>query len=217
MLADRRRRRRCNRPNLAGVEPAMTSETATLRLAALPRVGLLTDLVVVALGAGLIAASAQVSIPLPFTPVPVTGQTFAVLLVGASLGLVRGGASGALYVLLGVAGAPVYADGAHGLAVVTGATGGYLVGFVVAAAVTGFLAERRWDRRFSSAGGAMLTGSLVIYLVGLPWLAVVLGTGLEKTLELGLYPFVPGDMLKLYLAAALLPAAWRLVGRRAGS
>ncbi len=195
----------------------MTSETATLRLAALPRVGLLTDLVVVALGAGLIAASAQVSIPLPFTPVPVTGQTFAVLLVGASLGLVRGGASGALYVLLGVAGAPVYADGAHGLAVVTGATGGYLVGFVVAAAVTGFLAERRWDRRFSSAVGAMLTGSLVIYLVGLPWLAVVLGTGLEKTLELGLYPFVPGDMLKLYLAAALLPAAWRLVGRRAGS
>jgi biotin transport system substrate-specific component len=97
--------------------------------------------------------------------------------------------------------------------VLTSASGGYLVGFVLAAAVTGFLAERRWDRRFSSAVGAMLTGNLVVYLVGLPWLAVVLHTDLEKTLEYGLYPFVPGDMFKLYCAAALLPVAWRGVER----
>jgi len=192
----------------------MRSDAATLRLAALPEAGLLTDIVLVGLGAALLAVSAQVSIALPITPVPITGQTFAVLLVGASLGSVRGAASALLYVLLGVAGAPVYAHGTAGMAVITGASGGYLISYPFASALTGRLAELRWDRRFSSAIGAMLTGNLLIYLVGLPWLAVVLGTGLERTLELGLYPFVPGDTFKLYLAAALVPAAWRLVGQR---
>jgi biotin transport system substrate-specific component len=189
----------------------MRSDAATLRVAVLPRAGLLTDAVLVAAGAGLISACAQISIKLPFTPVPVTGQTFAVLLVGASLGSVRGGASGLLYVLIGIAGAPVYADGHHGWAVITGASGGYLVAFPIASALTGWLAEQRWDQRFSSAVGLMLTGNVVIYLIGLPWLAVVLNTDLEKTLELGLYPFVPGDTFKLYLAATLLPTAWRAV------
>lgn len=183
-------------------------------MVALPRVGLLVDVVLVLAGAGLIAAAAQVSVPLPFTPVPITGQTFAVLLVAAGLGMARGGASALLYVLAGVAGAPVYADGAHGWAVMSGATGGYLVGFVLAAVVVGRLAERRWDRRFSSAIGAMVTGNLIVYLTGLIWLQAVLDTNLERTLELGLYPFLVGDVVKVYLAAALLPAAWRLAGRR---
>jgi biotin transport system substrate-specific component len=191
----------------------MKSEAATLRLAVLPGAGLFTDVVLIGLSAALIAGSAQISIALPFTPVPITGQTFAVLLVGASLGTVRGGTSALLYVLLGIAGAPVYAHGAQGWAVITGASGGYLVSYPFASALTGWLAERHWDRRFSSAVGAMLTGNVLIYLFGLPWLAVVLGTGLERTLELGLYPFVPGDIFKLYLAAALLPAGWRIVGR----
>jgi biotin transport system substrate-specific component len=192
----------------------MSAPAITLRGAVFPRAGLLADALLVLGGVGLISLAAQVAIPLPFTPVPITGQTFAVLLVGASLGTARGGAAGILYVLLGIAGAPVYADGGHGWSVVTGASGGYLVGCALAAALTGYLAERNWDRRFSSAVGAMLTGNLVVYLVGLPWLAVVLGTNLEKTLEYGLYPFVPGDMLKLYLAAALLPTTWRLVSKR---
>jgi biotin transport system substrate-specific component len=191
----------------------MRSEAATLRLAVLPGAGLFTDVVLIGLGSGLIAGSAQISIALPFTPVPITGQTFAVLLVGASLGAMRGGSSALLYVLLGIAGAPVYAHGAEGWAVITGASGGYLVSYPFASALTGWLAERHCDRRFSSAVGAMLTGNVLIYLFGLPWLALVLGTGLERTLELGLYPFVPGDTFKLYLAAALLPAAWRTVGR----
>src|SRR2546421_4783999 len=191
----------------------MRSDAATLRLVAFPGAGLVTDVVLVCLGAGLIAGSAQISIALPFTPVPITGQTFAVLLVGASLGTARGGASGLLYVLLGIAGAPVYAPGAARWAVITGASGGYLVSYPFASALTGFLAERRGDRRFSSAVGAMLTGNVLIYLFGLPWLAVVLNTNLEQTLEDGLYPFVPGDTFKLYLAAAALPGAWRLVGR----
>ena len=189
----------------------MRGQAATLRLAIVPRVDLATDAVLVLAGTGLVAAAAQVSIP--FEPVPLTGQTFAVLLVGSSLGAIRGIASLALYLWLGVAGAPIYADGHHGWSVLTGATGGYIVGFVLAAAVTGYLAERGWDRRFSSAVGAMLTGNVIIYAVGLPWLAVVLNTDFEQTLDFGLYKFVPGDLLKLYLAAALLPTAWRVVER----
>ncbi|GIU94834.1 MAG: biotin biosynthesis protein BioY [Gaiellaceae bacterium] len=192
----------------------MSAEATTLRSAALPHAGRLVDALLVVAGAGLIAASAQIAIPLPFTPVPITGQTFSVLLVGAALGTTRGGASGLLYVLAGALGAPVYAEGSGGLAALTGPTGGYLLAFPVAAALTGRLAERRWDRRFSSSLGALLTGNVVVYLIGLPWLAVSLDTSLERTLELGLYPFVPGDVLKLYLAAVTLPAAWRVVGSR---
>ena len=178
-----------------------------------PHLDILTDVLFVIAGTALVAGAAQISISLPFTPVPITGQTFAVLLVGAALGTVRGCASLLLYLVIGIAGAPVYADHDHGWAVVTSASGGYLVGFVLAAAVTGFLAERRWDRRLSSSISLMLTGNVIIYLVGLPWLAVVLDTGLKRTLELGLYPFVPGDIFKLYLAAALLPTAWKVVRR----
>ncbi len=187
------------------------TEGGILRTAVLPRGGVVSRVVAIAVGAGLVAAAAQVSIPLPFTPVPITGQTFAVLLVGSSLGAIDGAASLGLYLLAGIAGAPVYADGANGWNVVSGATGGYLVGFIAAAALTGALAKFSWDRRFSSSVASMLSGNVVIYLFGLSWLAIRLHTGLEKTLELGLYPFVVGDLLKLYLAAALLPTAWRLV------
>jgi biotin transport system substrate-specific component len=189
----------------------MSARAASATL--VPRFDVLTDTALVVGGAGLVAGAAQISVFLPFTPVPITGQTFAVLLVGASLGTIRGLASLVLYVGLGIAGAPIYADHAHGWSVVTSASGGYLVGFALAAALVGYLAEHHWDRRFSSSIGAMLTGNVVIYLVGLPWLAVVLDTNLEKTLEYGLYPFIPGDVFKLYLAAILLPGAWRLVGR----
>jgi biotin transport system substrate-specific component len=191
----------------------MRPDAATLRWAILPGGGLLADVLLVVGGAGFVALAAQVSIALPFTPVPITGQTFAVVLVGAGLGAVLGLASLGLYLFVGALGAPVYADGRHGWDVLTGPTGGYIVGFVLAAGLTGYLAQRRWDRRFSSAVAAMLTGNVVIYLVGLPWLAEQIDAGLEGTLEAGLYPFVVGDLLKLYLAGALLPAAWALVGR----
>jgi biotin transport system substrate-specific component len=191
----------------------MRPDAATLRWAILPGGGLLADVLLVAGGAGFVALAAQVSIALPFTPVPMTGQTFAVVLVGAGLGAVLGLASLGLYLFVGALGAPVYADGDHGWDVLTGPTGGYIVGFVLAAGLTGYLAQRRWDRKFSSAVAAMLTGNVVIYLVGLPWLAEQIDAGLEGTLEAGLYPFVVGDLLKLYLAGALLPAAWGLVGR----
>lgn len=191
----------------------MNPQAATLRLAVFPRSGLLVDVLLVVAGAGLVALCAQIEIPLAFTPVPISGQTFAVLLVGASLGPLLGGSSLLLYFCVGLIGAPVYSGGDGGWEIVHGATGGYLVGFIAAAVLTGWLAQRRWDRHFNSAVAAMLSGSVVIYSFGLPWLAKEIGTGLEGTLEAGLYPFVIGDLIKLYLAGMLLPGAWKLVKR----
>jgi biotin transport system substrate-specific component len=196
----------------------MQTQAATLRLAVLPRAGLLTDLLLVCGGTALVSACAQITIY--HDPVPFTGQTFAVVLVGASLGAIRGAASLVLYLLVGLAGAHVYANGKHGWAVLSGSTGGYIVGFVAAAALIGWLAERGWDRRVSTAVSAMLTGNVVIYLFGLTWLHHWLGahpkygTSWSATFQDGLYPYVPGDLIKLYLAALALPVAWKLVDRR---
>jgi biotin transport system substrate-specific component len=192
----------------------VAASTLTLRDAFVGRSSSARTLAVIVGGAGLIAACAQISIPLGFTPIPVTGQTFAVLLVGAGLGSVAGTASTLLYVALGAIGLPIYAHHAHGWSVVTSSSGGYLVGFVIAAAVTGSLAEHRWDRRFSSSLGAMLTGNIVIEACGAGWLAHEAHLSMANALEEGVYPFVPGDILKMYLAAAALPAAWKLAGRR---
>jgi biotin transport system substrate-specific component len=189
------------------------ADAATLRLAVFPRTGLLADVLLVLGGAALVALSAQIEIPLSFTPVPITGQTFAVLLVGASLGTVRGVASLGVYLAAGLVGAPVFAGGEGGAEWISGATGGYLAGMLVAAGVTGWLAERDWDRRFSSALAALLTGNVIIFALGLVWLARVAGIGLQETLVDGLYPFVVGEIVKVYLAGALLPTAWRLVER----
>jgi biotin transport system substrate-specific component len=194
----------------------MLQDAATLRVAVLPRAGLITDLLLVCGGAAFVALAAQVSIHLGFTPVPITGQTFAVCLVGAAYGPLLGLSSMVLYLAVGIAGAPVYADHAHGWAVFSGATGGYIVGFVAAAALTGYLAERRWDRRFATAVTTMLSGNVVIYLFGLPWLHHSLNVSWTKALEYGLYPFVAGDVVKVYLAALALPGAWRLVKRVKG-
>ncbi|MEI8105165.1 MAG: biotin transporter BioY [Actinomycetes bacterium] len=194
----------------------MQSHAATLRLAVVPRSGILTDALLIAGGAGLVALAAQISIHLGFTPVPITGQTFAVVLVGAALGSVRGALSLLLYLLVGIAGAPVYTEQKHGWEVFSGATGGYIAGFVVAAAVTGLLAERGWDRKLSSSLSAMLTGNVLIYAFGLTWLHHSLHVNWSTTLTYGLYPFVAGDMIKLYLAAGALPGAWKLVNRLKG-
>jgi biotin transport system substrate-specific component len=181
------------------------------------------DVALVVAGSLLVAALAQVSIRLPFTPVPITGQTLGVLVVGTSLGWVRGGLALALYLGEIAVGLPFAAEGRSGLEVLTlsTASGGYLWGFVLAATLCGWLANLGWDRSLGSSLGAMLLGSVVIYLVGLPWLhasptfEALLGhpPSLEDTLRAGLYPFVVGDVLKLFLAGALLPAAWRLVRR----
>lgn len=181
-------------------------------VSALAPAGLAWKAAAVVIGSALIALTAQVQIPLPFSPVPVTGQTFGVLLVAASLGATLGPASVGLYVLEGLAGLPVYAGGASGIARLTGPTGGYLIGFVAAAVVIGWLAQRGWDRRIGSAVLAMLAGEVAIYVFGLAWLSrFPLKVGL---LDAGLLPFIPGDLYKLALAAVALPTAWRVVGVR---
>ena len=148
--------------------------------------------------------------PLPFSPVPVTGQTFAVLLVAASLGRL-GIASVVLYIAEGAIGLPVFAGGAFGLARLAGPTGGYLAGFVLAAFVLAWCVDRGFDRRVGTALLAMLAAEIAIYSCGLIWLArFPLGV---PVLDAGLYPFIPGDALKLVAAALALPAAWRIVRR----
>jgi biotin transport system substrate-specific component len=188
-------------------------QAATLRLAVIPRPSLLTDAILCVAGAAFVALAAQIEIHLGFTPVPITMQTFAVVLVGASYGAGLGAATLLLYLLVGIAGVPVYAGHEHGWSTFTGATGGYIAGFVAAAALTGYLAERRWDRRFSTAVTAMLSGNVVIYACGLLWLHHFLNVNWPTALADGLYPFVPGDIIKVYLAALALPGAWRLVSR----
>jgi biotin transport system substrate-specific component len=170
----------------------------------------------IAAGALFIYLSARVVIPIAGNPVPITGQTFGVLLVGGALGFRRGLASVLLYVLLGVIGLPFFAEGRSGLAIVFGASGGYLIGFILAGALVGRLAELGWDRHIAGAVGAMAVGNALIYLVGVPWLAVVTGADAPKAINVGLVPFLVGDVLKLVLAAVVFPAAWWVVGRRPG-
>jgi biotin transport system substrate-specific component len=171
------------------------------------------DVVVVLAGAALTGLCAQLSFHLPGTPVPVTGQTFAVLLTGAALGLGRAALSMIVYMLAGLAGLPWYANGAHGY---VGATFGYVVGFIVAAAVVGYLAERGGDRTVVRTLATMIAGTAVIYLVGATWLALNLQVSPGKAFTLGVRPFLLGDALKLLVAAGLLPGAWWLVGRGRG-
>jgi len=167
---------------------------------------LVMDIVLVVAGAALVTVLAQVVIPL--WPVPITGQTLAVLLVGSTLGWARGAISMVLYAVLGLVGVPVYSDGSHGAGVLFGATGGYIVGFIVSAALVGWLAERHWDRKILKAIVTFVAGSVVVFAIGLPWLAVVLHTDLPTTLQYGLYPFILGGIIKAAIAAGLLPLAW---------
>jgi len=167
---------------------------------------------------------ADFRITLATSPVPITGQTFGVLLVGGALGLRRGVSSVGLYLLMGLL-LPVYAGGGSGIdtfvsrqdgSFVLGATGGYLIGFIAAAAITGRLAEMGWDRNTLGAIAAMLIGNVAIYLVGVPWLAVALGVDLPTAIALGLTPFIVIDAIKLLAAAGTFRASWWVVGRRTG-
>jgi biotin transport system substrate-specific component len=172
------------------------------------------DVALVVAGALLIYLTARIAFVVPGSPVPITGQTFGVLLVGGALGFRRGLIGVGLYVLLGVIGLPFFAEAKGGLSVIWGATGGYLIGFAIAGALVGRLAELGWDRKIGGALGAMLLGNAVIYAIGLPWLGVVTSSSPEETIALGLTPFLLGDALKLVLAAVLFPVAWWVVGRR---
>jgi len=174
---------------------------------------LVRDVALVIGAAALTGIAAQISIPLPFTPVPISLQTFTVLLAGAALGPIRGGLGMLLYLVAGLVGVPWFSEQQSGWAF---ASFGYIVGFVAAAIVVGSLARRGADRTVLGAIWLLVVGNLVIYVLGVAWLANWLAVDLPKALEFGVWPFLIGDGLKIALAAGLLPGAWKLFGRPSG-
>ncbi len=196
------------------VSPVLADLLPARRLGVTERV---RDAVAVIGFALLTALAAQVKFHLGFTPVPITGQTFAVLLAGGTLGMSRGAASQALYWAMGLMGLPFFAGGDGGWESGTGATMGYLAGFIVASALVGYMAERRADRNVITSLAAMTMGSVVIYAMGALWLAFDLGipvaNGDDSALALGVTPFLAGDVLKVAIASAVTPSAWLLVSR----
>lgn len=175
-----------------------------------PKIALKGEIVLILISSWLIALTAQVVIPLQ--PVPITGQTFGVLLIGALLGSKRGAITVLVYLIQGVMGLPVFAGGTAGVGRLVGPTGGYLIGFVIAAFVVGWLSEKGWDRHFTTTAISMLIGNAAIYALGLSWLATFVGW--ESVLKVGLFPFVPGDLLKVILAAVALPQGWAWVSAK---
>ncbi|MGH7642045.1 MAG: biotin transporter BioY [Candidatus Dormibacteria bacterium] len=170
------------------------------------------DALVVLGYAGLVGLSAQLSIRLPFTPVPITGQTFAVLLGGLAVGTRRGATGMLLYLVLGLVGVPWFAGGDHGFSMLSAPSFGYVIGFIFAACVLGQLARRGFDRHPVTVIMGLVAGNAVVYLFGATWLAWQLHVGASQAISLGVTPFLLGDALKAILAAALLPAAWKLTG-----
>ena len=178
----------------------------------IPR-SIITDIALVVGAALFVGVLAQINIHLSFTPVPITGQTLGVLLAGSALGWKRGSIAMALYMVLGIVGVPWYSNHTHGWSVATGATGGYLFGFIVAAAVCGRFASRGNDRKVLPAMGSMVVGNVIIYAFGVTWLAHSIHVSLSKAVTLGLTPFLLGDAIKVIIAALILPGAWTLVDR----
>ena len=193
----------------AGTSPNFAAGPAThglLRLAA--------QLVLVLAGSMLLAASAQFKMVIPFSPVPVTGQTLVVLMIGLAYGSRLGAVTVLAYIFAGLRGLPVFAGGTSGWVVMAGPSGGYLVGFLAAVFVMGLLAERGMGRNILSTALAMLAGNMVIYLFGYAWLASLIGPG--KAFVFGVQPFLWGDAIKLVVAACLMPVAWRAVKAMTG-
>lgn len=170
------------------------------------------NIILVAAGSLVIAACAQLAIVLPFTPVPITGQSFAVLLIAIFFGSRLGVATVLVYLAEGASGLPFFAEGTGGIGVFAGPTGGYLIGFVFASYCAGYLAEKKWDRKVWTAGLAMFLSSFVIFAFGLTWLSSFIGFG--KAIEFGFLPFLPGDVFKTTIAALLLPQGWKYFGKR---
>ena len=189
----------------------MTFPANSLRASVVPKSSALTNASLIVGGAIFLSALAQIAIPVPGSPVPVTGQTLGVLLIGTSYGAGRGVATYLFYLLAGIAGAPVFAGASHGLEKITGATGGYLIGMMVATYLLGLLANRRLDQRFLTSLPSMLFGTLIIFSFGLLWLHHFTGKDWAWTIAAGLTPFIVGEAIKIAIAGTSLPILWRLI------
>ena len=196
---------------------SFASNSQSLRATVFPRSTVLTQGLFVMAGVAFIALLAQIAIPVPGSPVPVTGQTLAVLLIGTTYGARLGVLTFATYLLAGVAGAPIFAPSAtsanHGIDRLIGATGGYLVGMLVASLVLGYLADRKADQKFRTSFPALLLGDAIIFTFGLLWLQQTLDLSWSKTIAAGFTPFILGEAIKIAITATSLPLVWRRISR----
>jgi len=193
----------------------MSISTGSLRATVFPRSTALTHAGFIVGGTLFIAALAQIAIPVPGSPVPVTGQTLAVYLIGTTFGARLGFATFATYLLAGIAGAPVFAPAATvGLARLTGATGGYLIGMLVATLILGALADRKADQKFKTSFPALIFGSVIVFAFGLIWLNVSLNLTWAQTISAGLTPFIFGEVIKIAITATSLPLIWRRISKK---
>jgi biotin transport system substrate-specific component len=193
----------------------MSISTGSLRATVFPRSTALTHAGFIVGGTLFIAALAQIAIPVPGSPVPVTGQTLAVYLIGTTYGARLGFATFATYLLAGIAGAPVFAPAAtQGLARLTGATGGYLIGMLIAVLVLGALADRKADQKFKTSFPALIFGSVIVFTFGLIWLNVSLNLTWAQTISAGLTPFIFGEVIKIAITATSLPLIWRKISKK---
>jgi biotin transport system substrate-specific component len=193
----------------------MSISTGSLRATVFPRSTALTHAGFIVGGTLFIAALAQIAIPVPGSPVPVTGQTLAVYLIGTTYGARLGFATFSTYLLAGIAGAPVFAPAATvGIARLTGATGGYLIGMLVATLILGALADRKADQKFKTSFPALIFGSVIVFAFGLIWLNVSLNLTWAQTISAGLTPFIFGEVIKIAITATSLPLIWRRISKK---
>lgn len=192
---------------------SLHANTGSLHATVFPRSTALTQALFIVGGVGFISVLAQIAIPVPGSPVPVTGQTLAVLLIGTTYGARLGILTFATYLLAGIAGAPIFAGSTNGIEKVVGATGGYLVGMLLASFVLGYLADRKADQKFRTSFPALLLGDLIIFTLGLTWLHISLDLSWSATFAAGLTPFILGEALKIAITATSLPLIWRRISR----
>jgi len=190
------------------------SQVNTLKSAFISRTTVVTQISLILGGTVFLAAMAQISFPIPGSPVPFTGQTLGVLLLGTAYGASLGFSTVAFYLLMGIAGAPIFASGSHGFEKIAGATGGYLVGMLVSSLILGALAGRKWDQRIKTVIPTMIIGNVIIFTFGLIWLHQYSGQSWSWAIEKGLTPFILAEFIKIAIASTALPGVWRLVAKR---
>lgn len=193
---------------------AEISQVSNLRTAVIQRTSAATHISLVLTGTVFLALMAQISFPIPGSPVPFTGQTLGVLLLGTAYGASLGFSTMAFYLLMGILGAPVFAAGSHGLEKIAGATGGYLVGMLISTLVLGALAGRKWDQKIKTVIPTMIIGNGIVFTFGLIWLHQYTGQSWAWTFEKGFMPFILGELLKIAIASTALPIVWRFVSKR---
>ncbi|CAB4749842.1 unannotated protein [freshwater metagenome] len=190
------------------------TEVSTLKSAVISRSTAVSQISLILSGTIFLAVMAQISFPIPGSPVPFTGQTLGVLLLGTAYGARLGFSTVAFYLAMGIAGAPIFASGSHGFEKIVGATGGYLIGMLLSALVLGALAGRKWDQKIKTVIPTMIIGNVIIFSIGLIWLHQYSGQSWSWAIEKGLTPFILAEFIKIAIASTALPAVWRLVAKR---